>query len=107
VTTIVEEPEDYRLYLTSGERSPMLAKSASFHFELCLARARFGGPEYWPIFGKQLQELGGLIEGGHIKPHRILMLDDFSSEAVQAAHTRLEGRHVNGKLVIPVQQKRV
>lgn len=81
----------------------MLAKSASFHFELCLARARFGGPGYWPIFGRQLQELAGLIEGGHIEPHRMLMLDEFSVEAVQEAHTRLEGRHVHGKLVIPIQ----
>ncbi len=102
VTTIVEEPEDYRLFLTSGEKSPMLAKSASFHFELCLARARFGGPKHWSIFGDELRALGELIEAGHIKPHNIIMLDSFSAEAVKEAHKRLEGRHVGGKLVMEV-----
>ncbi len=102
VTTIVEEPEDFRMYLLSGEKSPMLAKSASFHFELCLARARFGGPEYWSIFGKELQILSGLIEGRRIRPHKILMLDAFSDRAVRDAHERLEDRHVGGKLVLPV-----
>jgi NADPH2:quinone reductase len=102
VTTIVEEPEDYRLYLTSGERSPMLAKSASFHFELCLARARFGGPKHWPIFGDELRALGELIDAGRIKPHKIILLDSFSVDAVQDAHERLEGRHVGGKLVMGI-----
>lgn len=102
VVTIVEEPEDFRLYLLSGQRSPMLARSASFHFELLLARARFGPREKWEIFARELDIITQLAESGYIKPHRIKLLDDFSERSARQGHTQLEGRHTDGKLVLPV-----
>lgn len=102
VTTIVEENDDFRLYTVSGEKSPLLSRSASLHTQLLLARARFGSPPYWDIFAEELATLAKLVQQGHIQAHRILMLEDFSAEAIAEAHTRLEEGHVNGKLVIPV-----
>ncbi len=102
VTTIVEEDDDFRLHAVSGQKSPLLSRSASLHTQLLLARARFGPPPYWDIFAEELATLAKLVEQGHILAHRILMLEDFSAKAIAEAHTRLEGRHVNGKLVIPI-----
>ena len=45
VVSIVEEPEDFRLYLLSGKKSPLFARSGTFHFQLLLARSRFGGAQ--------------------------------------------------------------
>ena len=102
VTTIVEEEDDFRLHVVSGQKSPLLSRSASLHTQLLLARARFGTPPYWDIFAEELAILAKLVEQGHILAHRILMLEDFSASAIAEAHTRLEGRHVDGKLVIPI-----
>jgi NADPH2:quinone reductase len=100
--SIVEEPADFQLPIFSGPQSPLFVRSASFHFVLVLARARFAGPAYWQIFREQLDELARLIEAGHLKPHRLIMLEEFSAAAVQRGHTQLEGRHVDGKLILPV-----
>ncbi len=102
VVSIVEEPEDFRMHLLSGAKSPLFAKSGTFHFELLLARARFGGPNDWSIFREKLDALTELAESGHVKPHRIVPLKDFSAESVRDGHARLEGRHVDGKIVLPV-----
>ena len=102
VVSIVEEPEDFRLHLLSGAESPLFAKSGTFHFQLLLARARFGQPNDWNIYGEELDALTDLAEAGHVNPHRIIMLNDFSAESVQEGHRRLEGRHVDGKLVLPI-----
>jgi NADPH2:quinone reductase len=100
--SIVEEPADFQLPIFSGPQSPLFVRSASFHFVLVLARARFAGPAYWQIFRQQLHELAELIEAGHLKPHRLIMLEEFSAAAVQRGHSELEGRHVDGKLILPV-----
>lgn len=102
VVSIVEEPDDFRMHLLSGGQSPLFARSASFHFQLLLARSRFGAPDDWPIFGRQLNILSGLADAGHVKPHRIIMLDDFSARSVKQGHDQLEDGHVNGKLILPV-----
>lgn len=102
VVSIVEEPEDFSLNIWHGRKSPMFARSATFHFELLSARAMFGGPETWKIYHKELNTLTALIEAGALKPPAVTEVGGLSAESVRRAHTLLEEGHVQGKLVMSV-----
>jgi NADPH2:quinone reductase len=102
ITTIVEESEDFRLHAVTGGKSPLLGKAATFHAVLVLARSRFATGEYWSIYGEQLTELARLIDDGVLSPHRIRPVDGFTADAFRAAHTEMETRHPDGKLVATI-----
>lgn len=52
--------------------------------------------------GKQLAEIGDLLEQGILKP-QVGKVFDFSAEALQEAHELSETHHVQGKIVIKVK----
>jgi len=104
MATIVEEPEDFRVHAVTGGKSPLLGKAATFHAVLVLARSRFATGEYWSIYGEQLRELARLIDEGVLSAHRIRSLDGFAAEPFRAAHTQMETRHPDGKLVATISE---
>jgi NADPH:quinone reductase-like Zn-dependent oxidoreductase len=67
--TIVEEPEQSKnivaLYPTHAPKS-LFGVSATYHL-VFVGAATFAGPKYWPIIGKELQELATLISEGGVK----------------------------------------
>lgn len=104
IVTIVEEPEDFRLHAVTGGKSPLLGKAASLHAVLVLARSRFATGEYWSIYQEQLRELAALVDDGALIPHRIRPVDGFTADAFREAHTRMETRHPDGKLVATISE---
>ncbi|MCB9850315.1 MAG: alcohol dehydrogenase catalytic domain-containing protein [Phycisphaerales bacterium] len=103
IVSIVEEPAGFDLNVFNASRSPLFARSASLHFEYVGARAIFGGPDAWDVYGKQFAELTKLIEAGVVKPITCCVLNPLSPESLGEGHTRLESGHVQGKIVLPVE----
>jgi NADPH:quinone reductase-like Zn-dependent oxidoreductase len=62
----------------------------------------FGSPETWPVSWRQLAALTDLMEAGDIQSPMIAEVGGLSVETVRRAHTMLETRHVQGKLVMLV-----
>jgi NADPH:quinone reductase len=102
VVSTVAEPEDFSYNIFSAEGSPVFYRSASFHFEYVLARAKSGEPSDWEQYGRKLSEIGGWLDCGKITPAKIEILGKLSAETVQKAHRQLEEGHVQGKLVMQV-----
>ena len=102
VVSIMQEPNDFTLYLWDYLKSPLFSKSATFHFEFLGARGLFGGPETWKSYRKELNALTELLEANHIKPPAITDIGSLSAESVRRAHTILEEGHGKGKLVVSV-----
>ncbi|UQA59799.1 quinone oxidoreductase family protein [Polyangium aurulentum] len=102
VVTIVEERPGFELDVWDEHTSPLVLRSASLHFVQLAARLAYAPEETWPIYGRQLETLARMIDAGHIAPVAITDVGPFSLEAVRRAHTLLEGRHVQGKLIATV-----
>lgn len=102
VVSIVEESPAFELDLWRSERSPLYARSGTFHFVAMSARARAGVGRDWDVYPEIMSALTNLIEAGHIPPPRVTELGELSESAVREAHARLETGHVTGKLVLTV-----
>ncbi len=102
VVSTVAEPEDFSYDIFSAGGSPIFYRSASFHFEYVLARAKSGEPSGWAQYGRKLSEIGGWLDCGKIAPPRVKVLGNLTAETVQKAHRLLEEGHVQGKLVMQV-----
>ena len=102
VVSTVAEPEDFSYNIFSAEGSPIFYRSASFHFEYVLARAKSGEPSGWAQYGSKLSEIGGWLDCGKIAPPKVKLLGKLTAETVRKAHRLLEDGHVQGKLVMQV-----
>jgi NADPH2:quinone reductase len=102
VVSTVAEPEGFSYDIFSAGGSPVFYRSASFHFEYVLARAKSDEPSAWAEYGRKLDEIGGWLDCGKITPPKVEVLGKLSAETVQKAHRRLEEGHVQGKLVMQV-----
>jgi NADPH:quinone reductase len=106
VVSIVEESPAFELDIWRSERSPMFARSGTFHFVAMSARARAGTAHHWDVYPEIMTALTTLIEAGHIPPPRVTELGELSEPAIREAHERLETGHVTGKLVLTVGGER-
>ncbi len=102
VVSTVAEPEDFSYDIFSAEGSPFFYRSASFHFEYVLARAKSGEPSGWVQYASKLAEIGGWLDCGKIAPPKVKLLGKLSADTVRKAHRLLEDGHVQGKLVMQV-----
>ncbi|MBY0099460.1 NADP-dependent oxidoreductase [Mesobacillus maritimus] len=81
-----------RLVTIAGQPEPALAE-----------KHQVTASSYWLTpNGKQLSELGELLEKGILKP-QVGHVFDFSAEALQKAHELSETHHAKGKIVIKVK----
>lgn len=106
VVSIVEEPPEYDLNLWDDRTSALMLKSASFHFVQLGARSALGDPATWTVYREQLATLGRLIDEGRVRPPLITALGGLSIESVCQAHRALEDGHVQGKLVMTIDDGR-
>jgi NADPH:quinone reductase len=97
VISIVEGPRD-SAQADGGDEDALFNKSATFHFALLYAKAKFGKPSDWVIYGEQLRELSRLIETQQLQTLQVKVLGSLSVETVKGAHALLESGHVKGKL---------
>lgn len=102
VVSIVEEPAGFPLDLWDEATSPLMVRSASFHFVQHGALALLGPPAAWPLYGRRLAALAALYAEGALRPPRVEVVGALSADTARRAHTLLEGGHVRGKLVMEV-----
>jgi NADPH:quinone reductase-like Zn-dependent oxidoreductase len=95
VTSIVQRPgnEDQEL---------LSSKCAAFRFVNLRARAKHGDLSAWLQYGKDLRKLLDLVSRGPVRLPHVEHIGTLSAESVRAAHGLLEGKHVQGKLVMSV-----
>jgi NADPH:quinone reductase-like Zn-dependent oxidoreductase len=105
VISIVQGPRDDSHPPEEDDENRLFNRSAAFHFVMSSARATFGSPETWAVYGRQLAALTEMIEAEDIRPPAIIEVGDLSVETVRRAHTLLETGHVQGKLVMHVSEK--
>jgi NADPH:quinone reductase len=100
VISIVDGPRD--ALHTGGEHDTdrLFNRSATFHFVLLYARARFAAARTWNMYHQHLTHLADLLEQQQIQPPAINTVGTLAAETVQAAHMQLETGHVQGKLVM-------
>jgi len=102
VVSIVEEPATFELNLWDENTSPLVLRSASFHFVQLAARVRYGPRGTWEKYGHQLTALSLLFDSGALAPVPITDVGPFSVDAVRRAHALLESGQVQGKVVASV-----
>jgi NADPH2:quinone reductase len=102
VVSIVEEPESYPLNLWDERTSPLILRSASFHFVQLAARRQHGSRSSWDRYGRDLAILTQLLDTGALPPVPVTDVGPFSLEAVRRAHRLLDEGGVLGKLVASV-----
>jgi NADPH:quinone reductase-like Zn-dependent oxidoreductase len=102
VISIVQGPRDASHPPEENDEDRLFDRSATFHFVLVSARGMFGGPDTWPVYGRQLEALTDRFEAGEIEPPRITEVGNLSADTVRRAHAMLETGHVQGKLVMRV-----
>ena len=99
VTSVVEEYDpDFAIDIWRPIVSPLYARTGSYHFVAVSAPARFGGPEHWGVFRKNLDTLTGWVEAGRLALPPVRDMGELNEENIRAAHTLLESGHVRGKL---------
>ncbi len=102
VVSIVEEPATYPLNLWDERTSPLVVRSASYHFVQLAAALQHGPREGWSRYGRELAALAQLVERGVLPPVAITDVGPFSLDAVRRAHVLLDAGGVRGKLVASV-----
>ncbi len=102
ISSIAPEPGAPIAEFFSSQEGPLFTKSASFHSVFLRAPAGGGGPGYYGVYKKALEEVRGWAEAGKIQPPRIAEMGDLRAENIAGAHSLLEGGHVCGKLVLRV-----
>ncbi len=102
VVSTVEESPEFELNLWRPDRSPLWARSGTFHFVALSARARAGTPQDWGVYRELMAGLSTLIEAGRIAPPAVTELGELSESTIRDAHRRLEAGHQRGKLVLTV-----
>lgn len=102
VISIVRGPRDDSHPPEDDDENRLFNRSAAFHFVMVSARATFGPPDTWQVYGRQLAALAALLEAGAIQPPPLTEVGDLSVETVRQAHALLETGHVQGKLVMRV-----
>jgi len=102
VVSIVEEPPGPGLDVSRPDRSPLLAKSGTFHFVATSARARSGEAVRWRVYREMMADLTALIEAGRIPAPHVTTVGELGEETIREAHARLETGHVTGKLILTV-----
>jgi len=104
ITSVVEEYDpDFAIDIWHPITSPLYVRTGSYHFVAVSAPARFGGPEHWGIFRKNLDELCGWVEAGRLPLPPVRDMGELNEENIRAAHTLLESGHVRGKLGLSVR----
>jgi NADPH2:quinone reductase len=104
VVSTVEEPPEFDLPLFDARRSPLFARSASFHCESLAARARSPRPADWQVYADRLDALTLLFEDGVLEPPRVTAAGPLTAKAVGRAFELLAGAAARGKLVITVAE---
>ncbi len=102
VVSIVEEPATYPLNLWDERASPLVLRSASYHFVQLAAALTHGPRAGWGRYGRELAELARLVDAGALPPVAVTDLGPFSLDAVRRAHALLDAGGVRGKLVATV-----
>ncbi|MEE8435217.1 MAG: alcohol dehydrogenase catalytic domain-containing protein [bacterium] len=103
VTSVVEEYDpDFAIDIWHPIVSPLYVRTGSYHFVAVSAPARFGGPEHWGVFRKNLDVLTGWVEEGRLALPPVRDMGELNEENIRAAHTLLESGHVRGKLGLRV-----
>lgn len=100
ISSIAPEPGAPIAEFFSSREGPLFTKSASFHSVFLRAPARGGGPGYYAVYKKALEEVRDWVEAGRIRPPRITEMGRLCAENIARAHSLLEGGHVCGKLVL-------
>jgi NADPH:quinone reductase-like Zn-dependent oxidoreductase len=95
VTSIVHRPG-------SDDQEVLSRKCAAFRFVGLRARAQHGDPSTWLEYGRDLRRILDLVSQNRVRLPQIESIGVLSTETVRAAHRLLEGRHVQGKLVMEV-----
>jgi NADPH:quinone reductase-like Zn-dependent oxidoreductase len=101
--SIVNGPRDDSHPAADDDENRLFNRSAAFHFVMISALATYGPPEAWPVYGRQLAELGRLIEAGALHAPPLVEVGDLSVETAQHAHALQEAGHIHGKLVMRVR----
>jgi len=78
------------------------SKCAAFRFVRLQDRAKHSDRSAWLEYGRNLRTILDLISRGRVRLPHIEEVGAFSTESVRAAHRLLEGKHVQGKLVMSV-----
>jgi len=102
VVSTVEEAPAFEFDIWRPERSPLFARSGTFHFVALSARARAGTARDWTIYAEIMAGLRDLIEAGQLSPPRVTELGELSESTIREAHRRLEAGHVTGILTLTV-----
>ncbi len=104
VVSIVEEPAEFPLDLWDETTSPLVTRSASFHFVQLGAAAHLGPPARLPAYGERLARLASLYESGALPPPLVEVVGPLAAHTARSAHARLEDGHVRGKLVLALNR---
>ena len=104
ISSIAPEPGAPIDEFFSSQEGPLFTKSASFHGTFLRAPVRGGGPAYYGVYKKALEEIRDWVEVGEIKAPEITDMGVMNAGNIAAAHTLLEGGHVRGKLVLRVDE---
>jgi NADPH:quinone reductase-like Zn-dependent oxidoreductase len=102
VVSIVAGPSDAAHAGAQSDEEQLFDRSATFHFELLYARARYGSPQTWPVYGRSLAELTRLFEAEQLRAPAVTDVGTLSVVSVEEALARLQEGHVQGKLVMVV-----
>jgi NADPH:quinone reductase-like Zn-dependent oxidoreductase len=100
VVSIVEKPADFDFNLWDERTSPLVLKSASFHFVQLGARAYLGEPGSWMAYRRELDELAKLIDSGTFRALKVTVVGPLSVASVRVAHSALEVGRNQGKLMM-------
>ena len=102
ISSIAPEPGAPIDEFFSSQEGPLFTKSASFHGTFLRAPVRGGGPAYYGVYKKALEEIRDRVEAGELKPPPLTDMGVMSAGNIAQAHTLLEEGHVRGKLVLRV-----
>ena len=102
ISSIAPEPGAPIDEFFSSQEGPLFTKSASFHGTFLRAPVRGGGPAYYGVYKKALEEIRDWVEAGEIKAPQVTDMGEMNTENIARAHTLLEEGHVRGKLVLHV-----
>ena len=100
ISSIAPEPGAPINEFFSSQEGPLFTKSASFHATFLRAPVRGGGPAYYGVYKKSLEDIRDWVEAGEIHAPEITDMGAMNAKNIAAAHTLLEGGHVRGKLVL-------
>lgn len=81
------------------DQNSLKLKSAALHWELMFTRSMFQTPDMAQQ-GEILKQVAALVDSGKVKTTLSETLHGLNVENIEAAHTKVLGGHMQGKLVI-------